>query len=150
MGCSSDFPHTSLLCLHPLPLPWPRLLSSSTDFLSSSSLINSPPLRPSLRSLKATSLCPFLSAPLIRGHCCFSSDSGCPYACVCLRVCKNILLLAHFLCLPLSTQGNHIVTAYFRMPTQPLFIGFSASLALFHPPVNVLHFHFASLCSPFS
>lgn len=149
---------TSSHCLRPFP-PLNQISMSSfmhspvisllmCGLFPSSSLNYSPPLsliasikpRPSFRH----------PAPLIRGHCCFSliwvNVSVC--RCLLVRMCVKYLFVSPFLCLLLSTRGNHIVTAYFGLPTQPLFIHFFASLALFHPfplLLFLLHFTVSSL-----
>lgn len=68
----------------------------------------------------------------------------CMWVCMCVRVTWRDmslnLLINPFLCLPLGTRGNHIVTTYFRVPTQPLPMHFSASLALFQPSLLLFIF----------
>lgn len=175
----SHFFHSLLLCLHAFPPLNQILLSShlpSTNLLSphlwtfSLPHLSSPPslcLPPCVLQKPRPSVLP--PAPIIRGHCFFFLwfQLACLYAWVfvCVRVWgyvyrstvtwRNTLISLHlfvspFLCLPLSTQGNHIVTAYFRVPTQPLTSHLSASHALFSHLSFALHLHSTFFSSPLS
>ena len=62
------------------------------------------------------------------------------------------LYVCPFLCLPLSTQGNHLVTAYFKVPTQPLCLSTSHALFShfsFAPHLSLFHFSFFSIFCPY-